>query len=354
LPEERPTIDALAPADELARAARSGDTGVRARALQLQIEAGGSADPALEDGADWVRGAAIDALVRRADPEARALLERVALDASVDAFLRGRAAVGAPGPATAAAMARAAAEADPWRAAPFALAAVRLGDAGARPALIAALQGGEIPLDLTFVRDLAQSGDRELIPALRRAEEAAEPELALPLAAARLALEDVTAEVTLRKALADASTERRLEAVDVLVEVEGEAATALLRRAQQGGPEMVTVYAELALAARGAADTGALVRVFSDGDRELRELAAQLAARAPGDRRAARDAQRAVTAALADADGAVRAAGARAAGERGLAGAEDALRLLLGDEHERVRVEAAGALLRLERERTGR
>jgi HEAT repeat protein len=353
LPEPVSAREASDPVAVLTASATSEDPSPRARALALLLEREGPArwgTQALADESDWVRRAAIEALARRSDPDSRALLEALVANPQVDPYLRGLAALRAPGPASAEAI-RAALEQEreAWRVAPLALAAVRLGDEGARPRLVRALETGELPLEIEFLHEIGQTGDPSLVPALVRAQELVEEELVLPIASARLMLGDAAGEQALRTALSEEDEERRLEALDYLVELEHPAATTLLRRASSLGPDLVTWYADLALAAR--TDTGGQIfeKAFADPDRELRSLAVRFAGEALGaaSRRADKGAQKVLTQALSDPDAWVRAGACRAAAEVGMTDARPAMEALLADEVELVRVEASGALLEL-------
>jgi HEAT repeat protein len=172
--------------------------------------------------------------------------------------------------------------------------------------------------------------------------------MVLPVAAARLMLGDASAEQPLRKALGDADEERRLEAIDFLVELDHPAATALLHKASTSGPDLASSYAEVALAAREGTDADVFERAYASPDRELRALAVRFAAEAAtggASRRQAKTAEKLVLQAFGDPDPGVRSAAARAAAALGLASATAPLTTLLADEIEPVRIEAAGALL---------
>src|SRR5262249_36766982 len=141
-----------------------------------------------------------------------------------------------------------------WRVAPLALAAVRLGDEGARATLNQALETGELALDLAFLDEIGSSHDASLLPALAKAHDRVGEEMVLPVASARLRLGDESAEQPLRKALGDSDEERRLEALDFVADLDLPAAETLLHRASEQGPELVTAYANLALAAQSGDD----------------------------------------------------------------------------------------------------
>lgn len=353
LPEQVVTVAADTPLVQLEAGAGSLDPGPRARALALLVANSGPepwARRALLDPSGWVRRATIEELGRRSDPESRALLEGVAADRDADPYLRGLAAMRAPGPTSAKSMEEAlTTEREAWRIAPLALAAVRLGDGAAQPALLSALSTGELPLDLEFMVEVGRSGDPAVAGALETAQGRAEEELVLPIASARLMLGDASGEQELRKALAEDDEERRLEALDYLVELDHPAATALLRRASALGPELVTWYADLALAARNGNDSELFAKAYADPDRELRALAVRFAGRAAaaGGRRVDKSAAKVVVEALSDPDTAVRVEACHAAAALHLAEARPAAEQLLTDEVEIVRIEASGALLAL-------
>jgi HEAT repeat protein len=352
LPDEASeTSSATDPLTVLTESATSEDPSPRARALALLLEQEGPGrwgQQALADESDWVRRAAIEALARRSDPDSRALLEGLVADPQVDPYLRGLAALRAPGPASAEAI-RAALEQEreAWRVAPLALAAVRLGDEAARARLVRALESGELPLEIEFMHEIGQTGDASLVPALVHAQERVEEELVLPIASARLMLGDAAGEQALRTALSEDDEERRLEALDYLVELDHPAATTLLRRASSLGPDLVTWYADLALAARTDTNGQVFEKAFAEPDRELRSLAVRFAGEALGapSKRAEKGAQKVLTQALSDPDAWVRAGACRAAAELGMTDTRTAMEALLGDEVELVRVEASGALL---------
>ena len=176
-----------------------------------------------------------------------------------------------------------------------------------------------------------------------------EPELVLPIASARLMLGDAAAEHALREAVEQGDVGRRLEAVDYLVWIDHPAADALLRRAVAEGPDTVTWYAKLALAAR-AGDDETFVAAFADPDPEVRAFAATLMRSPMRDVTGpSRSLEKALEDALGDLDPTVRAEAARSAGELGLGGLRPGVAALQEDRAPRVRIEAAGALLALDR-----
>jgi hypothetical protein len=283
-------------------------------------------------------------------PELRRSLAALAQDRGADPVVRARAAWIEASPESGRAMIEAAAgAADAWTRAPLALAASRLGDAGSRPLLEADLASGEIPLDLSFLEWLSDRPDPGLARALSIAQERAESDLVLLLARARLRLGDATAEPVFRAVLLGDEEELAAEAIDLLADLDGPVAGELLRRGTSSPSGFVARYSELALAGRGELGPATLERASEDSDFELRLLAVRHAAAAwrSSGRRGARPLEQVVLGGLVDPSSAVRAEAARRCGELGLASAVSALRALLADEGERVRVEAAGALLAL-------
>jgi hypothetical protein len=290
----------------------------------------------------------VEALASREDVESRALLLSCAAETRNDAYVRGAAAFHAGGEEAADVMRDALRrETETWRIAPLALALLRLGDEAARDPLARALAEGELALEVEFVLDVGASGDPLLLPALQQAETRVEPELVLPIAAARLMLGDAAGEHALRKAVADEDVEQQLEAIDYLARVDHPVAETLLRRAESGGAEVSATYARLVLAAR-AGDVAAFAQASDDDDPEVRALVASVARtarRASGDRAMAR----ALDGLLADANATVRAEAARTAGEMSLTELRGGVSSLLDDPLPRVRTEAAGAMLALEK-----
>lgn len=350
---ELPTAGSDDPLGVLEHLAGSEDPSSRARALSLLLTEGDAAKwgpIAMRDESDWVRRAAIEALAARNTPEGRALLEALAADPAADPYLRGLAAMRAPGEASATAIRSAlAAEREAWRVAPLALAAVRLGDTEARETLDRALRSGQLPLEIEFFQEIGRTGDTALLPALTAAQATAEEELVFPIAAARLMLGDASGESALRTALDEPDEELKLEVLDYLVLVDHPASVALLRRASSSGPDLVTWYADLALAERTGTDSGVFEKAFASPDRELRALAVRFAGLAldTENKRTKRQALAVVSSGLADPDPAVRAESCRAVAASGLAEARPAAERLLQDDIDMVRVEASGAVLAL-------
>jgi len=331
---------------------RSSDPGTRARAIPLLVEHVGSGwgPVALADPSEWVQRQGVEALAARDDDESRTLLLGCAADRRIDPYVRGAAALHAGGDEAADLMREALRrESQGWRIAPLALALLRLGDASARDPLAESLAAGELALEVEFVLDVGASGDALLVPALQTAEQRVEPELVLPVAAARLMLGDAAGEHALRKAISEGEYERQLEAIDYLARIDHPAADTLLRRATTGAPEIVTWYARLVLAAR-AGDADPFVAAFHEDDPEIRALAATVVRSSPWDAaRVERSLGRALGELLDDADPTVRAEAARSAGELSLEELLAGVAALLDDRVPRVRTEAAGAMLALEK-----
>jgi hypothetical protein len=329
---------------------RNTDPGTRARALALLVEHAGSGwgAVALADPSAWVQRQGVEALAVREDPESRALLLSCAAERNTDPYVRGAAAVHAGGEDAAELMRDALrTESEGWRIAPLALALLRLGDTTARDPLARALATGELALEVDFVLEVGASRDPLLLPALQLAEERAEPELVLPIAAARLMLGDAAGEHALRKAIAEGDVERQLEAIDYLARVDHPAADTLLRRAESGGAEIAVSYARLVLAAR-TGDAAPFVDAARDEDPEIRALAATVVRSSPS-AAADRSVARAFDELLIDTDPTVRAEAARSAGELSLTEVRGPVSWLLDDPLARVRTEAAGAMLALEK-----
>lgn len=326
----------------------------RARALGLLVArspspAGGPWGPrALWDPSPWVQRAGVLALGQRLpETESAALLEGFVARGDVDPYVRSKAAM-LLGTDAAATLVSAAwrSEHEAWRVAPLALAAAVLGDPDAVGALGDALAAGEIGLEVDFLRDVGQSGLTDLLPALRASAAHVEEELALPVAAAQLALGDAAGEQALRKALADPDEELRLEALDYVSRLDHEAAEALLRKARAHGPDLVRWYADLALASRHGDALELLDTAILEADPEIRALAVRFAAeayaRALGSKRTAKGVRKVLHHALGDPDPSVRVAALRAMSELGLDGEDALVDANLRHGQEAVRIEAAG------------
>jgi len=331
---------------------RGTEPGTRARAVALLIEHVGTGwgSVALTDPSEWVQRQGVEALAARDDEASRALLLACAAERQTDPYVRGAAAYHAGGDEAARIMREALrAESAVWRIAPLALALLRLGDESARDPLAKALAAGELALEVEFVLDVGASGDPLLVPALQAAEQRVELELVLPVAAARLMLGDAAGEHALRKAVSEGDLEQRMEAIDYLARIDHPAADTLLRRATTGGPEIVTWYARLVLAAR-AGEPGPFVAALDDEDPEVRALAAMVVRSSPSEpARVMRSIGQALHDPLDDPDPTVRAEAARSAGELSLNELHAGVAALVDDPVPRVRIEAAGAMLALKK-----
>lgn len=355
LPERPESIPEQAPLEVLESGAAALDPALRARALELLIsEVGpGWSARALGDPSPWVQRAAVRALIHRDDPESHSQLERFTGQPDRDLIVRSLAAVWMPSPGIARSIAGAwRREPEPWRRVPLALAALVNGEPDARDGLTEALQTGELPLEIELILELGHTGDTALLPSLEIAQGRVEEEIELAIAAARLLLGDAAAEQPFRRAVSGSDVERRLEALDYLVEIERPAATALLRRARSEGPELVSWYVDLALAARSGTDPELFSRAARDPDREVRQLAVRFsrlaAAGGTSNKKVAKAVRRGILEALTDPDTAVRIEAVRAARGLALLEAQPAVAALLADSSQQLRIEAAGTLLSLQ------
>lgn len=358
---------ALDPKDVLAAGASELEASIRLRALGLLVryvaeEGGGSWGPrALYDPSPSVQAEAVRALVSRAqEPRSRDLLNAIAARPGVDPYVRGHAALElallGDNAALDALNAAIGATGKPWERAPLALAAARMGDAAALEPLAAALRGGEFPLEIPFFLDCGRSGLGALVPPLTEASARVEEELILPIAAALLLLGDDKGEALFRDALGAQNVELRLEAVDYLAESTAAAAPDLLGRARNAGPAPVRDWATMALVARGLERPELALDAMASGDRELRQQGAWALARAIAREeksQRAEDLRHDLLRGLYDLDPPVVIETARGFALVGQPGDCPALSGLLVDQPLSVQVEAAGAMLAIER-RAGR
>ena len=365
LPELETELGDLAPRTVLTDAAQSTDPTPRARSLLYLIEVAELGDQewaakALHDDDPWVQRAGVTALTTRLHETAAVkLLEGYVADAEADPYVRGAAGLrlATAQSEDAAALLSAAWRNEPelWRIAPLALAAAVLGDKDAIEPLGRALRRGELALEVDFLLDLANSGQADLLPALREGSEWVETELQLPYAVALVALGDPSGEQALRKALASDEEEERLEALDYVSNLDHPTATSLLKRAKTTGPHHVRTYAALALASRLGDQADVFTSALADEDPEIRALAVRCAAEATQSPTVSRKVERTtkglVASALTDPDPSVRTEAMRAAVRLDLQGEEAALNKNLRDQYESLRIEAAGALLLLARAR---
>jgi HEAT repeat protein len=328
-----------------ARASESDD--LRARAWSVPTTDAPAAELAegLADPSPWVQLAVVRALPATGGEEA---LRRTAGSASVDPYVRAEAALALGGDAGRSALGDGWAEAPMPARLPLAFAALRLGDEAARPVVEGLLSAGELPLEPAFFLALSSRPDPGLAAALATGQARVEEELASTAAAARMRLGDDGAADLLRKGLGAPDEEQRLEILDLLVDVPGPAADALLGRARQDASAFVATYADLALLAREGRESAAFLRASESADWELRQLAVRFAARAAGGSAPGRTLEKVVRAGLIDRSSPVRAEAADAVGRLRLSDAADALRPLLADPSPDVALAAARALLLLE------
>lgn len=362
LPESSADITVVAPIGVLAEGASSDEPSVRARALDLLIRTGPTADHegvatrALWDPDAWVQQEAVRALADRMDETtAVSLLEAFVrrTDALADPYAKGAAAVrlaSAGHLGTRDALHQAwTQERAPWRAAPVQLGALMMGDEEALAPLAAALANGDIALETGFLLDVGRSGQSGLAPALAEGADWIEDEVMLPYAIARLMLGDDSGARPLEQALNGDDPLVALEALDYLVELDHDKVIGLVRKARTGGTDLSQAYARMALAARGEEKTDIFLEAMTSLDPEIRAIAARLSVRAATnpdlDRKADRVARRVLETTLTDESIQVRLAALRAATRVGVLLPEPPVRAHLADELLAVRVEAAGALL---------
>lgn len=358
---------ALDPKDVLSAGASELDASVRLRSLGLLVryvkdEGGGAWAPrALYDPNPAVQSEGVRALLSRSrEPRSIALLQALAAHPGTDPYVRGHAAfelaLMGDNSALASLQQTLAEPHRPYEQAPLALAAARMGDSAALAPLIAALQAGEFPLEIPFFLDCGRSGLTELVAPLAEASQHVEEELVLPIAAALLLLGDSKGEALFRDALGSKNIELRLEAVDYLSESTAAQAPDLLQRARNGGPAPVRDWATLALVSRGLERPELALDAMASPDRELRQQGAWALSRAielEGKSQKAKDLRHDMTRGLYDPDTPVVIESARGFAAVGQPEDCPALSGLLVDQPLGVQIEAAGAMLAIER-RTGR
>jgi len=322
--------------------------GRRAQAVRWRVRAGGPGRP--DDPSAWVQRAEVEGLAWRA-AEAEAELLAIATRDDVDPWVRALAALVRPGPAMGAALADYRDESLAWRRIPLALGAWVGGDDDAKGVLVRDLRSGTLDWNVELMLAIGDHGDEDVLSALVMAQAAAEPELELAIAAARLLLGDDGGAAAFRRVIDGSDVEARLEALDLLVDVPGEVASALVERAGARGPGIVTWYAELAEIERDGTRPGRLDKAMDEDNPEVRELAVRFAA--PGvlglpwrprpeidDKR--REIGRAVVeTGYADPDPRVRRQALQSAAALGLPAEGPAAALVL-DPHPQVRIAAAG------------
>jgi hypothetical protein len=323
-----------------ARTAESADLRARAWSVPVTDAPADELAEGLADPSPWVQLAVVRSLAANGGA---APLRRVAVDPAADPYVRAEAAIALGAPEGAAALGRAWVDAAPDARLPLLHAATRLGDAEAKTALATHLAAGELPLEPAFFLSLSDAPDAALAAALAAAQGRVEEELARTVAAARLRLGDDGGAEVLRQALADPEEELRLEVLDLLAEVPGPAADALLERARRDASPFVSTYADLLAQSRTGRDAPAFGKAFESDDWELRQLAVRFAARTAPER-PTRGVERLVRDGLADRSPAVRAEAAAAAGALDLRALAPQLWALLGDGSPDVAVAAATAL----------
>jgi hypothetical protein len=354
----------------LERGAASLDVTIRERSLALLVEHAPGEDLAafarrgLFDPSRYVRRKVVDTLAARLpEQEAATLLCEALARADMDPFARawaGAALVAQGDREAAAGLAEAwRAERNAWDRAPLALAAMVAGDPEAEAALAAALREGSVPLEPRLFLDLGRAGHSGLVPALREARLLVEEELLLPLGVALLLLGDPEGQDIVGGVLSGDDELAGMEAVDLLRDLEGPGAGALLARARGGRAGIVRTYADLVDVGRGQASVSGAVAAAQTDDPDQRCLAYEAIGEALGRlpraeplRRPERTAHDLVLQALDDAVPAFRACAARALGgvvrEPDRALLEERLRQPAADaDVEDLQVEVAGALLRL-------
>jgi hypothetical protein len=361
--ELRPGLGQGAAQAALLEASADTDPGVRGLALAALIRVdpapgGGAFGPrAAFDPSPWVQRQAIEALAARgAEPASQDLLLGMAGRPALGPYVACAAALRAPGSDALNAVIDAnLSKAPTWAKGPCGLAALHHGRPEAAATTAAALEQGELPLELGFLRDLAAEDARVLQPALEAALPLVEPEISAPLAALLLGWGSKPAEAALRAMLDDSDRMVRIGALDELGPCPGPEATALLQRAAAGAPGPERSYAELHLAARGLGHSAALLEAAADPEdreRRARALAALGGALAApeADRRLQRAAPALLTAGLQDEDDRVQLAALRALRRAAQPALREAVAARMSEEDSagRVRAEAALTLLHLE------
>ncbi|MFK7929002.1 MAG: hypothetical protein AB8H79_12490 [Myxococcota bacterium] len=362
LPESAEGVEIATPTAILVSGAQSEEPSVRARALALLIQSASAADDdgyatrALWDPDAWVQAQAVSALAQRLDEAAAvALLEGFVArsDGLADPYARGAAAgylARAGHSGTQAALTKAwRAERAAWRKAPLQLGAFQMGDQSALEPLAIAIENGNIGLETAFLLDVGRTGNPRLAAALKTGEDWIEEEVVLAYATARILIGDDTGAKLLEDALNGDDPMAALEALDYLVDLEGDRATTLIKKARNGGTDLARAYAEMALAARGATGADLFDEMMLSQDPETRALAVQLAVRAmlidDAPRKNTRIAKRVLQTSLGDESLEVRLAALKAAARAGVLTQGLPVTPHLADELLAVRIEAAGAVL---------
>jgi len=363
-----PTTGSAAPNFEQARLvvhSAAGDLDISTRTMALSIliglEPGGGdwAERALWDPSVWVRRAAIDALAQRLpEPQSRVALVEFVEREGMDHYSRCAAAVNLARAGDFATLSRVQQAyqdaAEPWLAAPCALAAAQMGDAVAIDVLSGVLVEGELPLELGFGSDIGASELEELIPHMLVAIEMVEPSMEIALAAALVQLDDKRGRVRLERLLGSASEELQLEVIETIAVIPSETVSTMLSKVARSGSATLARAAMLALISRGEMEPTSAVALLVEIDREVRAQAVRALGgwvqqpEARGGRRAARLAQQGIMISLGDEEDMVLLAGVRAVQALGNPSDVALLAPLVEADSSRVQLAAAGAMLALE------
>lgn len=350
------------PLEVLEGAAGDEEPWMRGRALAALVRtdpspAGGLWGPrGLWDPDPWVRRQVLEALGgRMAEPETVQLLVGHLRQASAPGGTRAAAAMAlhrAGHRDLLPELAAMASGATGWDRLPLSLAAAQAGD-GASIARLRdeILPGGDFPLDLGLVEDLAQAGVPELAAGVVAGLELAEVEAELMMAVALVGLGHPEGGRRVDAALA-AGGIAGLEVVDLLALCPPEAAQEHVRRARKASDDDVSRMADLLAVAHGWAKPEVAFAVLaSEAPAEAQARAMQALGHVddPHARRLARVAARDH---LSDPDPQVREAAARLLGILGRASDARLLEANLVDESSIVRIVAAEALRSL-RPRSG-
>ncbi|MEO0605824.1 MAG: hypothetical protein AAF211_30610, partial [Myxococcota bacterium] len=350
-PDPAPALATSDPVEVLEGFLQHPEPGLRGEAVQWRAWAGG--DGLVGDASSWVQRAEVEGLALRGDDAARQRLVELAEQPGSDPWVRGLAALVHPVPAMQRALASYRTEPMAWRRLPLALGAWASGDPEAREALVRDLRSGMLDWNVDLMVAIGGREDPDLAPALAEAERQAEPELRLAIAAARLMVGDEAAAEAFGPVIRGDSTEARLEAIDLLVQVQTEPASRLLAQAAERGPEIVTTYVELAGIDRGETKLGRLRKAMASENPEIRELAMRFAVpgaasplwrpRALVDTKRRDEVAPLVADGLMDEDPRVRLEAVRSAARLGL-DVTPVAQALTRDANPRVRLAAAGYL----------
>jgi len=357
LPPQAVAKATATPAQILEEAAGSEDPTLRGHALAHLVTldpppgAPDWAQRGLWDPEPWVEDQVVAALAGRLhEPESVKVLADFVHRDDLDPYVRATAALAlrGKGPPAVGKTLSAAWRAEPalWKRAPLALAALEWGDRDAAKPLEEALARGAVAFEVDFLVQIGNSGHPELVPALAKGTEVAEPELRMAYAAARVGLGDASASSELKHALGSDDPDESLAVLDYLVRLHGTPVLDLLHHAR-GESGAVHWYATLALIGRGEGDATALLAAMAEPDREVRELAMRFAADLAGktlSRKEDKAVRAAVKKGLTDEDPTVRLTAADAVSALGVRDETPWLKALLADDYPGVRVAAAAAL----------